>query len=113
MIIDGVVPGLNYAADSAGEMSVAERRPPWFATGRGTAALDRPSLSDGPPKKRRDGASPSQSSRWNYFANEGLSFMTDSQASKAMNSSGGREARGRTRGVVLARRRGRCIVCNQ
>ena len=39
-------------------------------------------------------ASPSQCSRWNCIANEGLSLMTDSQVSKAMNSSVGREARG-------------------
>ena len=49
MIIDGIVPGLNYAADSAGEMSVAERRT---------------------PKKRRDAASPSQSSWCNHGENE-------------------------------------------
>ena len=75
-------------------MSVAERRTSWFENDRGTAALDRPSRSDGPPSKRRDGASPSQRSPCNRMTNDGLSFMADSQVSKAMNSSGGREARG-------------------
>lgn len=81
-------------------MSVAERRTPWFEIDRGTVALDRPSRSDGPPTKRRDGASPSQSSPCNRMNNEELSFMVDSQVSKAMNSSGGREAQGRVRSMM-------------
>ena len=48
-----------------------------------------PSRSDGPPTKRRDGASPSQRSPCNRMTNDGLSFMADSQVSKAMNSSEG------------------------
>ena len=82
-------------------MSVAERRTPWSIE----VVVDRF------VKKRRDAPRielacgdfglrpwgirfPSQSSYWNYIANEGLSLMTYSQASKAMNSSVGREARG-------------------
>ncbi len=57
-----------------------------------------PSRSDGPPTKRRDGASPSQSSPCNRMNNEELSFVADSQVSKAMNSSGACEAGKRTRG---------------
>ena len=59
-----------------------------------------PSRSDGPPTKRRDAASPSQSSPCNRMNNEELSVMVDSQVSKAMNSSGRRETRGRTRGLM-------------
>jgi hypothetical protein len=34
------------------------------------------------------------------MTNDGLSFMADSQVSKVMNSSGGREAQGRVRSMM-------------
>ena len=44
-------------------------------------------------------ALPCQCSRCTHTLNEALPLSDDSRVSKAMNSSGGREARGRTRGA--------------
>ena len=65
MIIDEVVPGLYYAADSAGKMSVAERRTPYEPPRRRRRAMrllrrgrrGRRGSTGGPPMRRRSSAS--------------------------------------------------------
>ena len=72
----------------------------WALRQQGSASLASNQPRDERPEspKRRDGASPSQSSPCNRMNNEELSVMGDSQMSKAMNSSGACEAGKRTRG---------------